>query len=96
MKKINFKPSGDQGKIISYNRGYIYHRIYLALRAVIRNHLRQKNPDPPLKLIKRVREIRNWTPNPNVRRIFKKNLNESVAFEDNNNNNNKIKLKNLG
>ena len=96
VKEIGFKAFNDQGKVISYDRGYIYYRIYLALRAVIRNYLRQENSNPPLKLIKRARGVRNWILDPNIRRIFKKNLNESVAFEDNNNNNNKIKLKNLG
>jgi len=59
VKEINFKPSNNQGKVISYNKEYIHHRIYLALRVIIRSYLRQENPNPPLKLIKRARETRN-------------------------------------
>ena len=59
IKKINFKSFDDQEKIILYNKGYIHHRIYLALRVIIRNHLRQENSNPSLKLIKRIREVRN-------------------------------------
>ncbi len=95
VKEINFKSSNNQGKIILYDRGYIYYRIYLALRAAIRSYLRQENPDPPLKLIKRARGARNQILDPDVRRIFKKDLDENIAFEDDNNNK-KIKLENLG
>ncbi len=94
MKEMGFKPSDNQEKIISYNRGHIHYRIYLALRAVIRSHLYQENPNPSLKLTKRAREARNWTPDPDVRRIFEKDLDEGVAFEDNNND--RVELKNLG
>ena len=94
MKKINFKHSNNQKKIILYNKGYIYHRIYLALRVVIRNHLRQENPNPPSELIKRARETRNQTPDSDIRRIFKKDLGEGVVFEDDNDD--EVKLKNLG
>ena len=54
------------------------------MRAVIRSYLRQKNSNPSLELIKYARGARNWTPDPNVRRIFKKNLGEDVVFEDDN------------
>jgi len=59
VKEIDFKSSNNQRKVISYNRGYIYYRIYLILRAVIKSYLRQENPDSPLKLTKRAREVRN-------------------------------------
>ena len=94
MKKINFKPSNNQGKVILYDREYIHHRIYLALRVTIRNHLRQKNPDSFLELIKCARGARNWTSDSNVRRIFKKDLDEGVVFEDDNDDG--VELKNLG
>ncbi len=94
VKEINFKPFDDQGKVISYDREYIYHRIYLILRVVIRSYLRQKNPNPSLKLIKRARGVKNQTPDSNIRCIFEKDLDEGVVFE--NNNNDRIKLKNLG
>ncbi len=94
MKEINFKSSDNQRKIISYDKGYIYYRIYLVLRVVIRSYLRQENPDLSLKLIKYAREIRNWTLDSNVLHIFREDLGEGITFEDNNNN--KIKLENLG
>ena len=94
IKEIGFKSSNDQGKVISYDKGHIYYRIYLILRAVIRSYLRQENPDPPLKLIKRARGARNQTPDSDIRRIFKKDLGEGVVFEDDNDD--EVKLKNLG
>ena len=65
----------------------------MALRVVIRSYLRQENPDPSLKLIKCVRGVRNWTSDLNVLRIFKEDLSEGVAFEDNDDG---VKLENLG
>ncbi len=94
MKEINFKSSNNQGKIILYDRGYIYYRIYLALRAAIRSYLRQENPDPPLELTKYIRGVRNWTSDLDVRRIFEEDLDEGVAFEDNNDD--RVKLENFG
>ncbi len=64
------------------------------MRVIIRNYLRQENSDSFLKLIKRARGVRNWISDPDVRHIFKENLDEGVIFEDNNND--KIELKNLG
>ncbi len=94
VKEIDFKPFNNQGKVISYDKKYIHHQIYLTLRAGIKNHLRQTNPDPPLELTKHAREARKWTPDPNVQRIFKVDSGEGVTFEDNNDN--EIKLENLG
>ena len=94
VKEIDFKSFNNQGKVILYDKGYIYYRIYLILRVVIRNYLRQKNFNSFLKLIKCTREIRNQILNSNVLRIFKEDLDEGVIFEDNNNN--KVKLENLG
>ncbi len=96
VKKINFKFSDDQGKVISYNKGYIYYRIYLVLRVIIRNYLRQENPDPPLELIKYARGVRNWTPDLNVRRMFEEDLSEGVIFEDDDDDDDGVELKNLG
>ncbi len=94
VKEMGFKSFNNQGKVISYNKEYIYYRIYLALRVVIRSYLYQENSDPSLELIKCIRGARNQTPDLDVRRIFKEDLDEGVAFEDNNNN--RVELENLG
>ncbi len=94
VKEMDFISSNNQKKAIWYDRKYIHHRIYLVLRAIIKSYLRQENFNPPLELIKRARGVRNQISNPDVRHIFKEDLDEGVTFEDDDNN--KIKLKNLG
>ena len=66
----------------------------MVLRVIIRSYLYQENSDPSLELIKRARGARNWTPDSNVRRIFKEDLDEGVVFEDDNND--RIEFENLG
>ena len=94
VKEMGFRSSDDQGKVTSYDRGHIHHQIYLALRAVIRSHLRQTNPDPPLELTKHARGARKWTPDPGVRRMFEEDSGEGVAFEDDNDDG--VELEDLG